>query len=568
MSNKKLHLVFWFILAVFVGVIWNFTSAVNFRIHFDEWLPVRAGYMRRNITSIHFKDNWNDFGWFIYFSNGTNMEGEEAEGTGDYEVKIKKSTSPDVYDIFECQQRVRWFYYNAERGERLWALDDSYSIDNVEVGGWLYTRCRRKWFKDAMKICSEKSSETDRETCEEDARNNYVDSHGYYWMVTHKYLGNDYFLAVWTDYYTEAGTNQIVMWNELKPTLIRFDNKYPVWFIYDANGGLWFIWWEIIDLPGIDNEIAYILSEVKNNNDDWTPLFYLTWNGIWSYYLPIDTSKWWSAMNSLISVVVDWLVWINRDTKNQGIQWNQGNDKMQYFSSVDINNMQLINYARQKAEILCRGKWTKYNGDGSYGPSLKSLYCFDDSNVEGPILAKVWTTIIVKNYDVQVEDMDNFNEVWNYDIFIDNGDLIIKEVTSDYKVFKKNWFISEWMSLNDFSWKVMPILLNSDSLYTWDEVAAWKFIKWNFIVNGGVKSDDGLGLNHVYFVYWKMTTKNTVDQLWKVFKWRCKSWELWTDNTPCPGTEENVDGSVLWTNPYENASLVIIDQNYPSPLYK
>jgi hypothetical protein len=51
-----------------------------------------------------------------------------------------------------------------------------------------------------------------------------------------------------------------------------------------------------------------------------------------------------------------------------------------------------------------------------------------------------------------------------------------------------------------------------------------------------------------------------------VFKWKCNN-GYGTDvvdgtGTPCPWSR------LEWTNPYENASLVIIDQNYPSPLYE
>ena len=551
MSNKKVHLIFWLVLAMLVGVIWNFTSAISFKITFGgSSIPARAGYMRRNMTPIHFKDNWNNFGWFIYFSNGIGTGGAEADG--DYTVRLGG-------EIYECQQRAKWFYYNAERGERLWVLDDSYSMAWVELSGGLYTRCRREWFKAAMWECKDSTNETAREDCEERVRGKYVDTHGYYWMIWHKYWENEFVLAAWTNYVPDW--NQRVMWTLLAPTLIRFDNKYPVWFIYDGNGGLWFLWWEI----GPDSDVKDIINEADSR---WglENLFVLSWDGIAAPWLNIDTTLWWSAKNSLLSVIVDGLVWINRDTRNTGIQWNQSNDKMQYFSSVNINNMQLINYAKQRAEILCRWKWEGYD-DSSY-TTEKSLYCFDNRGADDTIPARTGATIIVKNKNVQVNDMSNFDYDWNYDIFVDSGNLIINEVTGDgLKVFKKNWFINKGKTVEEFSGYVFPIL-NSDGSYTWDDVVAWKFIKWNFIVNWNVKSNNWSGFEHVYFVYWKMTTKDTVDELSKVFKRRCQRWIQWTDGTPCPGEEKWVDNKIIWTNPYENASLVIIDQNYPSPLYQ
>lgn len=553
MSNKKLHLILWLVLAMLVGVVWSFTSAISFKITFGgSAIPARAGYMRRNMTPIHFKDNWNDFGWFIYFSNGIGTGGAEVDG--DYLVELGDQK-------YECQQRAKWFYYNAERGERLWVLDDSYSMNGVELLGGLYTRCRQQWFKDALKNrCSSMGNETARENCEKEVREEYVDSHGYYWMIWHNHGDNKFVLAAWTNYLSDW--DQRVMWNELAATLIRFDNKYPVWFIYDGNGGVWFLGGMLTD----DKEIEDIFHDIGNRNLD--QIFQPDSDGDGISPIPgfewINTDLGWSSKNSLLSVIVDGLVGINRDTKNTGIQWNQSNDKMQYFSSVNINNMQLINYAKQRAEILCRWKWERYTNTSYVTP--KSLYCFNESDSD-VITAMTWTTIVVKGKDVQVMNMNDFDHNWNYDIFVDGWNLVIDELPGDeLKVFKKNWFISD-MDVENFSGTLFPILSTNDS-YTWDEVVAWKFIKWNFIVNGSVKSKNGSGFEHVYFVYGKMTTKDTVDELSQVFKWRCQWWIQWTDGTPCPGEEKGVDGSITWTNPYENASLVIIDQNYPSPLYQ
>jgi hypothetical protein len=541
---------------MFVGVIWGFTSAINFSINFNSSTTVRAGYMRRNIAPIHFKENWNDFGWFVYFSNGVGTGDDYDINEAPYIVVLTGENKK----IYECRQRVKWFYYNAERGERLRSLDDTYDMGWVEVRGWFYTRCNRAWFRDKIKKCWDEKNEALREECEKNAREAFADTHWYYWMIWHEYHGHTFLLSAWTNYVPyEVNSKQRIMWNELTGTLIRFDNKYPVWFIYDANGGLWFLWGKITDDNMWVEDIYDAYEDPDRGNNDLENLFKFNdeGNGISSILEWVDTSGWWSATNSLLSVIVDWLVWINRDTKNTGIQKNQSNDKMQYFSSVNINNMQLINYAKQRAEILCRGKW-KSSFDSS-----STLQCLD--GVWGGVYAKTGVTYIVKNSDVRVTDMNDFVNGWNYDIFVDNWNLIIEEVTDDkLKVFKKNGFISD-MEYDVFS-GVKNTLIEFDSEYTWDEVVAWKFIKWNFIVDGSIKATTNSGFDHVYFVYWKLTTTDTVDQLWGVFKRRCKMWIEGTDGVPCPGTEEYE--SYTWINPYENASLVIIDQNYPSPLYQ
>ena len=559
MSNKKLHLVFWLVLTMFVGLIWGFASAINFNINFNSSTTVRAGYMRRNLAPIHFKENWNNFGWFVYFSNGVATDDDDEMTEAPYRVVLGEGENKKVY---ECRQRVKWFYYNAERGERLWSLDESYNMDWVDVGGWFYTRCNKAWFREAIEDCWKEKNEAAREACEKRKREEFADTHWYYWMIWHEYHGHKFLLSAWTNYEPYHGNpDQRSIWNELAGTLIRFDNKYPVWFIYDANGGLWFLWGMISDDDRWVEDIYKAYEDDADNDLEKLFKFNDEGNGISSTLERVDTSGWWSATNSLLSVIVDWLVWINRDTKNTGIQKNQNNDKMQYFSSVNINNMQLINYAKQRAEVLCRWKW-KPNIDSS-----SKLQCLDGV-WEGAVVAKTGWTYVVKNSDVEVSDMSSFDE-WNYDIFVYGWNLIIDENPGgNLKVFKKNGFISD-MGYSEFS-GVKATLNDITLAYLWDEVVAWKFIKWNFIVDGSIKAKTNSGFDHVYFVYWKLTTTDTVDQLWNVFKRRCKMWIEGTDGTPCPGTEEYIidDAPYLWINPYENASLVIIDQNYPSPLYQ
>lgn len=549
MSNKKLQLVFGLALSAFVWMMGAYVSAVNFTIQLDSSSSVvRPEYIRRNMTPIHFKDNWNDFIWFIYFANGI----VEDEGT-----------SPDVSETYivqagteklECFQKVNWFYYSAERWERLWPLGTGFG--GVEFSGGIYTRCTKIGYVDKLKGCAEKNNENDREDCEKKAREEYADTHWYYWMITHTYNSQTFALVAWTDYKSGAGWWIVVDGSALEASLMRFDNKYPVWFIYDTNWWVWFVWCRVND--GGSTKIILDKFHVEKG---WDKLFSLELDGISAdSSLNLNCSDMWSALNSLIWVIVDGLVWINRDSRDLGIQWNQSNEKMQYFWSVDINNMQLINYARQRSEILCRWKWEKYNGY-NVDPS-KSLHCFDGTNNGySTIKAITWTTIIVKWKNVQVAPMSDFPNGGNYDIFIDSGNLIIDDTGVDLKVFKKNWFISDTVDLAQFKDNVYTDAWGHNEAYSWEEVAAGKFIKWNFIVNWKITTPTGTWLENVYFIYWKMTSKDTVDDLKNVFKWKCYNSWSGSDGTPCPWWRSG------WNNPYENASLVIIDQNYPSPLY-
>lgn len=555
MSNKKLHLVFGLVLAVFVGLIWSFASAVTFTMHFwDAWKPTRTEFIIKNMTPIHFTDNWNDFHWFIYFSNGITTGSDTSETVDNWYEVVSNGVS------YECQQRVKWFYYNAERGERLWQLDGDYN--GIHLSGWLYTRCRKEWYIDALKNCAWSGNESQIEACRNQAANDFIDSHGYYGMIEHNDWLQKYYLAAWTDYKIIDGW--MVMWDNLEPTFIRLFNQYPVWFIYDANWWAWFVWCDIRTPDTYDvknilrkfNEVTEVGGSLVQK--DWGWLFKPNGDKYDTDYLQVDCDRMWSAKNSLISVIVDGLVWINKDSSNLGIEWNQSNDKMQYFSSVDVNNMQLINYARQRAEILCRGKWT----DNAINLS-NSINCI--SGGDWVIEAPINKTLVVKGRNVKVKPMGSFENSWYYDIFIDKWNLLIDDAAindSNLKVFKTNWFIAEGKSLSTFKEEVYDNAWRLDKPYSWEDVAAWKFIKWNFIVNWNIQpSDSENRLDNIYFIYWKMTSKDTVDDLRKVFEWKCNNW-TGSDNTPCPWWWSG------WNNPYENASLVIIDQNYLSPLYE
>ncbi len=549
MSNKKLHLILWLVLSMFIGVVWSFTSAISFKLDFNDGYgrPETWWEIRQNMVPIHFNDNLNDFYWFIYFSDGI-VESTWSVATG-YIVELGTSR-------FECQKKVKWFYYNAERWERLWPLDGRYG--DIVASGWLYTRCRQFGYSEALAKCAKNyNSEQDIKNCEDTVEEKYVDTKWYHGMVTHDSDGQTFALVAWTNY--DTSSNWLKVWNDLASTFVRIDNKYPVWFIYDGNGWAWFVWCTITW-----SDAKSVFLQIKSNWGDLHSLFKRGEKTIQSEFLSVDCNNEWSAMNSLIKVVVDGLVGINKDNRTTGIQWNQSNAKMQYFSSVSVNNMQLISYARQKAEILCRGKWKN-----DYSPSSDKIVCVSSSS-SSPIQAKTNETLIVKWWvDVEIKDMDDFDSVDYYDIFVDGGNLLIglnTWVTNDnLTVFKRNWFKS---NTDLFSFKdQVTTVRESGHDYSGDDVAAWRFIRWNFIVNWSIKPDSSLtGLQNVYFVYWKMTSKDTVDQLEETFVWKCSVWSG-SDWVPCPWWWKASDGTT-WTNPYQNASLVIIDQNYPSPLYQ
>jgi hypothetical protein len=202
--------------------------------------------------------------------------------------------------------------------------------------------------------------------------------------------------------------------------------------------------------------------------------------------------------------------------------------------------------------------------------------------------------LIVKGKNVIVSPGTNADSPLYYDMFINGWNLIINEGAEPKFVFTKQWFIAKDsnnvpISVNDFKLMLDKFQWGG---YVWkdiewntiDWVWVWSFIRWNFVVDGNVVGPDWNKLKDKYFIYWKFTTRDSFNQLENTFAWRCKNWLVidksgivqdgengrrnqWKYCPPSVTKKENRETVYEWYNPYEWAALVVIDQNYDSPLY-
>ena len=252
MKNKKSFLR----LGIFSLIMWwlglSFTSATTlFHLNIDNQKVMSENVLSKNIMQIHFADNWNDFGWFLYFSNGLwDAEwGDEDDwicSTDNCYVKISND------EDYRCNRQMKWFYYNAERWERLWPLDDEtkkiWNMNDLSRDGWFFTRCAVEWYENALETCKTKASngEVDYDECKDEARDYYkVDEYGYYGYLEHEYKGQTMVLISWVEYDTSTKFVSIKSDSKFAPTFIRFRNLYPVWFMYDYNWGVWVVWCKV-----------------------------------------------------------------------------------------------------------------------------------------------------------------------------------------------------------------------------------------------------------------------------------------------------------------------------------
>ena len=670
MLNKKIWLKTALLIGSIAGISLSFASTAWFGINLESESiqAIDEQAITDNIMPVHFVDNWNDFGWFIYTPGGEAIEpGDAVSRIWNHYGEVVEFEGKGGY---VCSHRVEWFYYNSERWERLFPIDketaDKWkSIQTwLTTNGWLYTNCMSSQLESALAECAHWEEDSEPESdpnsdpnsdpeptggvtydegqCERDARDMYW-YNGYYGMVSHKYNWKDFGL-IFGAQYSEDDPWLTVSNSGLAETFIRYLNKYPVGLLYDYHGWVWFVWCEF---TGDYKSIG--LKNLVNKLNNWSGLnemFVETGGNVIEYIggsdVALNCSGVGMAANSIIKIVIEWLVWMWSESNDARVS-DQTNPKMQFFKSVNVNNARLVNYAKKKAETLCRWKWIYYDDDdGSVGwfssyknhmnsiystaggswwntvgntmenfynmqksahetysklrsrylaqynkwngePENKGhLYCIDLSREDSDkktIVAEPWYTYIVKWWDVIVSPMmDLSDDNYYYDVYILDGNLLLDNVQSpDKRVISREWFI-DYKCTSDSECDNPRLSIESyvtwieNAISEWDDymgnnAAVGAIIKWNFVVNWNLKKYVKVGgtttIDSRYFIYWKLTTRDTIQQLQDLFSWRCAGWVSIDrdDEKYCPLSRNG------WINPYENAPLVIIDQNYNSPVY-
>ena len=573
MGNKKTFRKLWIFTLLFVwfGVSYTFAEWLGFRIDMpdDSTLINLIQWGSNAIIPIKFSDHGNDFWWFMYISS---LE------QGEYSVSVWS-------DTYNCDRQVIWWYYNAERGERLWPLWRSSRGDRArwedqisDFKWWLYTSCMKgsiegTSYDDALAECGEED-----DSCKQEVLDKYTIDGGYYWYIDVEFEGIHFVMWAWMEYNTGWIWIEPKVNSKLAPTFMNVMD-IPVWFIYDKDWWIGFAWcdWDV-------NAIKTIINKISDGTTTLASLFEKEWkilkpkaSELGEDLVTCENPG--SAWGSLLWLVVEWIVWLNKDNL-----WEYQNDedrKMQYFYGVNVNNATLINYTRQKAESICR--WKRWNGTSI----SDKIACVDLSQSGAPLVldARNYSsfsgkTLVVKNGNVVIRPINStweLNWIGHYDIFVDKWNLIIQEDSAMKFVFNVAWFVNTAMWVDEFNSNVASAFGDTSKepaqrVYTWREVAAGALLKWNFIVNwhiiGSWSTDN---LKNKYFLYGKFTSKDWYDELRNVFSWKCGSTLKWTDGNWCPGSCTNIDYCPTWSDSvqhgYQKAPLVVIDQSYDSPLY-
>ncbi len=353
-----------------------------------------------------------------------------------------------------------------------------------------------------------------------------------------------------TKSYIVAGTKLSYEENKILPwfanSLQYFDNKVPLGYIYDSNGGIGYIGGV---LSGDESLINYL-----NNGGAIQSGFSYSWDTIVGQNertTTIQTGN--NGMETMWNVIIQWSVGLSKSIDKEERLSLLGNveNKTVLYNGSDINSSTLINTAKQKAQTLCQGKIK--NPD--ILTTTEKLLCFENTNITIDLTQRsTYTnkTIIVKNGNVTLQWGMTTNAP-ALDLFINKWILYLPQTISPAQTFDNQWFPNQTNITNS-------------GLY----------LKGNFIINGLIQAQGNGWFDHKLHLQGKITTLNTpleptperIDQIQTLFG---SSLYTTTINLQhifvreCTLNGQGTDGSNCATwGTIATTPLVILNGNYPS----
>ena len=537
----------------------NFELSAKF---LDEYFSVAHLNVRGN-------DFWAGFFWLPH---------EEIK-----DGVIIETQWPGGLEQKKCFYKVRGFYYNSQRGERLWPLDeeskvalqafDHASYAKLQLVGWWYTNC---------------------EGINENAEEN--DTYGIYGDIQHTYNGEDLHLTAGVAY---NSTNNTMQENGgLRCNLQRLNNSYPFGYYYDTYGHIGMIGAKITKSGmGNANKVNNFHSGLNSLLDEGVCINKVfdyngrelnfndkkTLTGFWGsaelgWFLDVDPG---SAKTTIFNLGIKGIIGLSNEINNEEKKFFEGNSlESTLLLRTDTTISQVVNLVRKNAENLCRGKWkeTWMQKDPN-----ADVICIDNTknwdttpiDVTAEDLAE--KTVIIKGQNVNLTAYQSAQDAKPINLFIDRGNLFLPKGgnTGNMATF------TPWGYLKDGA--------------EGPEDSKANFLKGNFIINGlflaGNNGEDKIS-NKLY-IHGKLISFNTfkkpTDQrvstvmeilgnLWKapykekigldqLFSWACVL-GTGTDGTQCKGLSKN-ERILSW----ENSSLLIdkafglIDMDFPTLLF-
>lgn len=530
----------------------------------ENWINFELGgkYLDEYFSAVHFNVAGNDF-WGGFFW-----------------LPVKKLKIPVVIKtrdqswnivIKRCENQVRGFYYNSQRWERLWPLDQeskealqrfspgTYDSSLGLQGGW-YTSCEG-------------------------------DPYGVYGAIKHIYKGQEFYLNAGVAY--DPSANKMKS-DGLKCNFQRLNNSYPFWYIYDDHGHIGFVGAKIRkeslwNSAKVDQFHAGLNQLLDNGmcissifNYDGQELSYSTTNPIPGFpswkelndFLDMNPG---SAKTTLFNLGIRGIVGLTEEFNNEEKKYFEGNTKdSTLLVRTDETISQVINLARKNAERLCRGKWQKTPQDLS-----SKIICIKGGDyVTTPFMGDTrllaGKTVVIQNANLYLKPNQTATSQ-PITLFIDKGNLFLPSSTDTANL----------QTFDSFG-------------YTTDcadnKCVKADYLKWNFIINwlllgvggGGMESIKNKLYIHGKFVSFNTfkqptqerlsTIQKTLGSKWtdeylsmvsfdNLFTWRCNL-DRGSDGTWCKGISKAEREAAGQSSILVDKAFGLIDMNFANLLFK
>lgn len=510
-----------------------------------DWIKDQT--LANKFSTVHFNVWGNDFGGGFFWTEAKALATPQEVTANDERLL--------------CSAQIRGFYYNSQRGERLWPLDTDSQRDLAEIQSsywdtqltinWgFYTNCQKK---QAGKLVPEN----------EDGRTNSL--YGIYGRITHTYKGREY--SIYAGLLNNLQQNELPT-AELRCNFQRIDNQYPFGYIYDKAGGIALVgayvksenlaqvnafhesFIEKLSKTKCVNDF-YSLREDPNNPEKTIPKTDdpILW--------PKDNTLIFgngNALETMMNLGIRGIVGLSSQVLGQkGIEGNTKQTSLLVSTTENISN--IINIANKRAESLCRNRWGNLNPNGD-------VICAKNGGLIDP-QEYAGKTIIIQQGDLTLK---NYMETTNQPITI---------LLMTWDINLPNTKANQTFLGNGYPNKNGIIKAN--------------FLKGNFIINGLIQGDSNSNneIQRKLIVHWKIASFNTLNtptneahtnitkiginlnkkiRLSEIFTWKCNRKEgIDLDGTPCgkltEGQDPNKDFLV-------DKSFGLIDMYFPSKLFK
>ena len=508
-----------------------------------DWIKDQT--LANKFSTVHFNVWGNDFGGGFFWTEAKALATPQEVTANDERLL--------------CSAQIRGFYYNSQRGERLWPLDTDSQRDLAEIQSsywdtqltinWgFYTNCQKK---QAGKLVPEN----------EDGRTNSL--YGIYGRITHTYKGREY--SIYAGLLNNLQQNELPT-AELRCNFQRIDNQYPFGYIYDKAGGIALVgayvksenlaqvnafhesFIEKLSKTKCVNDF-YSLREDPNNPEKTIPKTDdpILW--------PKDNTLIFgngNALETMMNLGIRGIVGLSSQVQTsdqKGIENNTQKTSLLVSTTENISN--IINIANKRAESLCRNKW------GSLTPNGDIICAKNGGSIDPRSYAG--KTIVIKEGDLTLTKyMETTSQPIT--ILLIHGDLKLTN-TNASQTFLGNGYPDR------------------------DGIIKANFLKGNFIINGLIQNQGTEEITNKLIVHGKIASFNTLQEpndqtkvklrnigidtskkIWlsEIFTWKCNLKEgIDLNGNPCGQENDGTSKSFLI-----DKSFGLIDMYFPSKLFK